>query len=124
MNIRITSINVRTKTFQAELDAGPGFDTALSALKLSSDFSYVLDVEGYFKIVPADEGASIELDGDAFLVNPKTGKTITFGEANLDTTVLEEALFEAGYNNGDVQQDYNELLMAAYEAAWESANER
>jgi hypothetical protein len=124
VNIRITSLNVRTKTFQAELDAGPSFTAALTALNLSPDFNYVLDVEGSFTVCAADEGASIELADNAYLINPKTGAAISFGAANLDTAILEEALFEAGYNNSDVQQEFSEILQAAAESAWESHNDR
>jgi hypothetical protein len=123
VKIRITSLNVRTKTFQAELDAGPGFIAALLALNLSPDFEYVLDIEGQFRIYGVDDGASVELDSVAYLIHPKTGAAVSFGSANLDTQVLEEALFEAGYNNADVQQEYSEMLQAAGEAAWESYND-
>lgn len=124
MNINNIQIDARSKTFTADLDAGPGYDAALAALNLAPNYGYVLTVQGDLYIVSADEGASVELDGDAFLIHPETKATISFTKANLDTATLEEALFEAGYNNADVQQEYNEILIAANEAAWESYNER
>lgn len=124
MNLSNVILNVRKREFSCTLDAGPHMDRILAALKLDPDFGYTLQIEGGFRVVGLDDGATCELDGDAYIVHPTTGQDISFGSLNLDVGPIEEALYEASYGNSDVDQEYSELQYAAAEAAWEAFNER
>jgi hypothetical protein len=125
--LRVTDLNMRTKTFAAELDYGPGYEAALKALGLPANYDKVVDVVGNFYVEGLDDGATAVLDGAAFVKHPETGAEVSFEYIGLDDVHADDALAEAAQRStfaSDLYAEYAEYAAAAAEAAWESYNDR
>lgn len=103
------NLNMREKSFTAELDSGPGYDAALQALKMDPNYGYVLDIEGTFRLGHDGDGPVLRLE-DAYVVNPITWYKISFQEAGLDTASLRHYLEIKSANDSEVYEAYYQEL--------------